>query len=447
MESLNTRIVIIGGGATGLTVAYRLVSSGVPGEMITIMEEKPYLGGMASSFRSGSGWIDRYYHFICKQDIDYIRILDEIGLGDRVLWRPSRMAYYDRGRLLSFCSIGDLIRFPGVDLATKLRYGMLVGGVRLSRHWRGLEHITAHDWLRGRLGTTGFDFFWKELLHRKFGDYAEQISAAWVWARIRRNVTSRRGIQSDYIAYLKGGTQVFLDTMAGLLEKSGVRICLGTQASQILTTWNGVVDGVKTGAGAIIPASSVVCTVPLKTLNRICERLSTTSYGAGLAKMNNIGLICTVLELEHPLTGFFWTNITDKETPQTGVIEFTTLAPDHHPDGKTIVYMPEYRELKETEITTIDADKVVSSYYPLLGKLNSRFEPAWIAGAHVFTERYAQPICPVGFSSLVPDFDTGIRGLWAVDHTQLLPDDRTISGCMRLAGQLAQRIRSDIISL
>jgi len=442
MTTRNTGIIIVGGGVTGLTVAYRLISSGVPGKAITILEEKPYLGGMASSFRSGNARIDRYYHFICKQDVQFLRLISEIGLADRVSWKPSRMAYYDQGRLLSFCSIGDLLRFPGVDLATKLRYGALVAGVRLSRHWGDLEYITARDWLQRRIGKAGYEFFWKELIHRKFGDFDQGISAAWVWARIRRNVTSRRGLSSDYIAYLKGGTQVFLDAMAGILEKAGVEIRLDTRVSQILTSRDGAVDGVTDAEGVSIPASVIVCTAPLITLNTICERLSSTSYGTGLAKMNNIGLICTVLELARPLTGFFWTNITDKETPQTGVIEFTALAPDHHPDGKTIIYMPEYRELTDTDIREIDTDNVVSSYYPLLEKLNHRFEPEWITGSHVFTERYAQPICPVGFTSLVPGFETGISGLWAVDHTQLLPDDRTISGCIGLAGRLAHRIQS-----
>lgn len=441
MSTRNAEIVIVGGGVTGLTVAYRLIASGIPGRKITILEAKPYLGGMASSFQMNSVRVDRYYHFICKQDDHYLQLLGELGLAGRITWRPSKMAFYDQGQLLSFSSALDLLRFPGIGVPTKLRYAALVAAVRFSKSWRQLENTTARNWLERWLGKAGYEFFWQELIRRKFGGYSEELSAAWVWARIKRNATSRRGIRSDYVAYLKGGTQVFLDTVAARLVEAGVQLKCETPVSRILIAANGEVAGVVSSNGSGIPASIVVHTAPLITLPAKCEGLASTAYAANLTKMKNIGLVCTVLELDRPLSGFFWTNVTDKETHQTGVIEFTALAPDYHEKGKTIIYLPEYRELTQEQRARIDEQRVIESYYPLLSKLNAGFEPGWITGGRVFSELHAQPICPVGFTSIVPNADTGIRGLWAVDHSQLLPDDRTISGCIGIANGLALRLR------
>jgi protoporphyrinogen oxidase len=427
---------------TGLTVAYRLIASGVPGRKITILEARPYLGGLASSFQMNSVRVDRYYHFICKQDDHYLRLLGELGLAGRVTWRPSKMAFYDQGRLLGFSSAFDLVRFPGIGVPAKLRYAALVAAVRFSKNWCQLENITARDWLERWLGKAGHEFFWQELIRRKFGGYSEELSAAWVWARIKRNATSRRGFRSDYVAYLNGGTQAFLDVIAARLTEAGVQLKCETPVSRILIAANGRVEGAVTSNESRVPASIVVHTAPLTTLAAKCEGLASTAYAANLARMKNIGLVCTVLELDRPLSGFFWTNVTDKEAPQTGVIEFTALAPDYHEKGKTIIYLPEYRELTQEERSKIDEPRVIESYYALLSKLNARFEPQWITGGRVFSELHAQPICPVGFTSMVPDADTGIRGLWAVDHSQLLPDDRTISGCIGIAGGLATRLRS-----
>ncbi len=436
------RIVIVGGGVTGLALAHNLISAGVPGSDIIILEKDSAVGGLASSFEMGTFRIDRYYHFICKQDDHYLRLLRELGLAGRVSWRPSKMAFYDQGRLLSFSSAFDLLRFPGIGVPTKLRYGALVAAVRLSNSWRQLENITARDWLERWLGRSGYELFWHELIRRKFEGYAEEISAAWIWARIKRNVGSRRGFRSDYVAHVEGGTQVFLDALVTRLEGAGVSILREMEVTHVLTTKSGTVEGIVGSDASRIAASIVVHTAPLVTLKNKCERLQATAYAANLARMTNIGLVCTVLELDRPLTGFFWTNVTDKETPQTGVIEFTALAPGYHPEGKTIVYLPEYRELIDEQRTAISEREVIQSHYPLLAKLNSGFEPGWITGGRVFSELHAQPICPVGFSSLMPDADTGVPGLWAVDHSQLLPDDRTISGCLGIANRLAPRLLS-----
>jgi len=58
----------------------------------------------------------------------------------------------------------------------------------------------------------------------------------------------------------------------------------------------------------------------------------------------------------------------------------------------------------------------------------------------VFREKYAQPICEVGFMKDMPDFRTPPRGLYLTDSSQPHPDDRTISNSLGLGKSAASAI-------
>ncbi|MCU0611459.1 MAG: FAD-dependent oxidoreductase [Candidatus Eisenbacteria bacterium] len=434
-------IAIIGAGVTGLTIAHGLVQRGIPGGEIAVYEAQQTPGGMAGTFSMNGVRLDRFYHFLCAPDREYVAFLSDLNLSDRLRWRRSDMAFFDRGRLIRFSGGVDLLRYPGVDLLSKVRYAALVAAVRAMRDWRHLEHITARQWLHGWLGRRGYEAFWAELIRRKFGPHSDRVCAAWIWARIRRNAQSRRFLLYDWLGYVRGGTGVFLDELVRRLSSSGVTIRCGLGVERVDVDPEGAVEGIVAG-GEKIPASRVIYAGTLIRLPSLLHGPVPRDYVSRLQRLESIGLVCVVLELLHPLTGRFWTNIVDPDTPQTGLVEFTALAPDYHPMGRSVVYLPHYRVLDDAELATLDLDGIVRAALPHFARLNSRFRPEWITGKALFAEQYAQPVCPVGFTSSTPGFDTGVKGLWALDHTMLLPDDRTIAGCIGLARSLLTRLET-----
>ena len=78
---------IIGGGAAGLAAAYEFVRNG---SRVTVFERAPFLGGQASTFGVAGAQLERGYHHLFTSDRDMIWLIEELGLGHKLAWIPSR---------------------------------------------------------------------------------------------------------------------------------------------------------------------------------------------------------------------------------------------------------------------------------------------------------------------------------------------------------------------
>jgi len=125
-------IGIVGGGPAGLALAADLSRAGYG---VTHFAAAPELGGLARSFALGDLRIERYYHFLCAGDDGYFRKLRELGLSAALRWRPTKMGFFYRGRLYPFSSGADLLRFDGIALPGRLRYGLLALRCALTSRW------------------------------------------------------------------------------------------------------------------------------------------------------------------------------------------------------------------------------------------------------------------------------------------------------------------------
>jgi protoporphyrinogen oxidase len=174
--------IVIGGGPAGVKAAHALVKGGA---RVTLLENAPVLGGLASVFDLEGVRIERYYHFICRGDDVLIDTLAELGLGSRLHWRDSRMAYFVDGRLYPFLTPLELLRFRPLGVLDRLRAGI---GVKLAQRMREetLASRTAVEWLRALFGESCYRVIWEPLMRFKFAEHAERISAAWIWARMVR---------------------------------------------------------------------------------------------------------------------------------------------------------------------------------------------------------------------------------------------------------------------
>ena len=117
------RVVVLGAGAMGLAAAYRALTLG---HSVTLLEAAPEPGGMAAHFDLGGLSIERFYHFVCKSDEPTFALMRELGIGDRMRWRPTSMGYFIDGALHRWGDPLALLRFPHLGLIEKLRYGALM---------------------------------------------------------------------------------------------------------------------------------------------------------------------------------------------------------------------------------------------------------------------------------------------------------------------------------
>ena len=423
------KVAIIGAGVMGLAAAYHAAKAG---HAVTVFEASRQPGGMAAHFDFGDLSIERFYHFICRSDVATFGLLDELGLGHRLRWRPTSMGYFIGGRLHPWGDPISLLRFPGLDPVSKLRYGALMLLSTRREKWDALENQSGREWITRWCGVRVYERLWRRLFDLKFYEYADNVSAAWIWTRIKRLGRSRRSLFQEELGYLEGGSQVLVDALIAAIESRGGQIRLGAVVERVVTRDNAVV-AVRV-AGVEHPADHVISTVPTPLVNAIVPDLP-PEWLERYAAIRNIGVVCVVLKLRRSVSPHFWVNIVDDEIPLPGIIEFSNLRP--MPD--TIVYVPYYMPTTQGKWTWTDA-QFVGEAFAAIRRVNPDIAENDLVDSRVGRLRYAQPICPPGFAAMLPPLETPIRGLQIADTSFYYPEDRGIAESVRLGRQMADHL-------
>jgi len=415
----------------GLAAAYR---AAVLGHRVTLLEAGPEPGGMMAHLDLGGLSIERYYHFVCKSDQPTFDLLQELGISERMHWRPTSMGYFFAGKLYPWGDPVSLLRFPHLTLIEKLRYGALMYLSAKRDHWPALEHIDARSWIERWCGRSVYRKLWRPLFDFKFHQYADNISANWIRTRIRRVGRSRRSLMQEELGYIEGGSKTLVDALAAAIRTHGGEIRLSEPARRVVTL-NGGVVGVETEAGSY-PADAVISTIPTPLVSRLVDELSSTQKAAYQAIMN-IAVVCVVVKLRRSVSGHFWINVSDPRMPIPGIIEFSNLRPTG--TTESVVYVPYYMPTTHPFWQRDDA-QFVAEVMECLTLINPAIGPADLLHSRVSRLRHAQPVCPPDFLRQLPPVQTGIRGLQIADTCFYYPEDRGIAESVRLGQDMARRV-------
>jgi protoporphyrinogen oxidase len=431
------RAVVIGGGPAGMKAAHLLQKGGAS---VTLLESSAVLGGLASSFDVQGARIERYYHFICKGDDALIDTLAELGLQSKLRWRDSRMAYFVDGTLYPFLTPVELLRFRPLRFHDRVRAGLAVKLVQRMRE-EDIAPERAVPWLKRMFGERAYRVIWEPLMRFKFSEHADEISAAWIWARMVRLSRSRTSPWREELGYVEGGTQMVLDALAADFERRGGRIIRSAPVEQIV--FDGPrASGVRVG-GETLPADGVVSTITTSRFRDLAVGLQ-GEYVDRLKRIPTIGIFCLFLRLKRPVTPFFWVNTNDPRVPFAGMIEYTNLNPVPELDGDHVLYVPQYLSADDPRYAQSD-EEVLRRYTDALALINPVFDRTWVRFSAVFRDRFAQPICLTDYRTTTPGVQTPVANLFLTDSCQLHPHDRTVSGSFEL-GIEAARLASAMLS-
>jgi len=410
----------------GLAAAYDLLKRG---HTVSLYEADKQLGGMSASFVFDGIKIERYYHFICKSDAPLFEMLAELGIDNKLRWNETRMGYYYQGKLHDWGEPFALLKFPGLDLISKIRYGLLAFTSTKRSDWRKLDNIDAVTWLKRWVGDRAYDVLWRPLFELKFHQFTPNLSAAWIWSRLKRVGTSRKNLLQEEMGYLHGGSDTFLDNIAAHITAMGGSINL-SEAVQEVQIADGKASGIRTHAGSFA-FDKVISTIPMPYVAAMVPALP----AAILDKYNsvrNIAVVCVLVHLREALTPYFWLNISDPGIDIPGFIEYSNL----NALGGHIVYAPFYIPGDHPDFQQDDAffvEKVRRYLFAVKPDLTEAGILKIAAGRY----RYAQPICEPEFSKRLPPISPGVEGLFIADTSYYYPEDRSISESIQLGRLLA----------
>lgn len=429
---MNKKIAVIGAGPMGLAVAYQLVKDGYEP---VIFEADDRIGGMTASFDFGGVEIERYYHFHCTSDDAFFEVLEELNLKDRLHWVSTKMGYWYNNKLQAWGNPIALLKFDGLSLIGKFRYGLHAFLATKRKDWKSLEKYDAVTWIKKWVGSEAYDVMWKKLFSQKFYEYTDNLSAPWIWSRIRRIGKSRYSIFEEQLGYLSGGSKTLLNEIKNYIESNGGEFRLNSYIKKVVIKENKV-QGVETN-GEFIEFDKIISTIPLPIVADIIPDLPQNILNMFKSKINIAG-VCVIVKLSKPLTNNFWLNTNDDEMDIPGIIEYSNL----NPEVGHIIYVPYYmpqsnEKYKEGDEIFI---KKVSSYFK---KINPNIKDEDILDMKVHRYHFAQPICEPNFLETLADAKLPINGLWVADTSYYYPEDRGISESISYGRDLAKRVISD----
>ncbi|WP_342105383.1 NAD(P)/FAD-dependent oxidoreductase [Methylobacterium sp. SI9] len=425
------RLIVIGAGAMGLAAAYHAAKAG---HQVEVLEAGPEPGGMAAHFDFDGVSIERFYHFVCKTDEPTFKLLDEIGLGGSMRWRKTTMGYFSGGKLHPWGDPISLLRYPNVSLMARLRYGLLAFVSTKRERWDALETQSAKEWITRWSGREVYEKLWRPLFDLKFYEYADNVSAAWIWTRVKRIGRSRKSMFDEQLGYIEGGSQTLVDRLVERIAAMGGSVRLSTPAKRVVTE-GGRVTGVEASDG-FHPADAVISTMPTPFVSATVPDLP-ADWKAKYDAINNIGVCCLLFKLKKPVTPHFWVNISEPDVAIPGLIEFSNLRPI--PNGESIVFVPYYMPVTNPKFSW-DDDRLLDEAFSYIRRVNPAIGPQDVLARKVARLRYAQPICEPGFAAKLPPVQTPIKGLQIADTCFYYPEDRGISESVRLAEEMAARI-------
>ena len=427
-------IAVLGAGPMGLAVAYQLVKDGY--EPI-IFEADDRVGGMTATFDFNGLNIERYYHFHCTSDKDFLDMLDELGISDKMNWAETKMGYWFQNQVQPWGNPIALLRFKGLSLIAKIRYGLhaFLATKRHKDSWASLDGKEASEWIRRWVGKEAYETLWKRLFDYKFYDYANNLSAAWIWSRIRRIGTSRYNIFSEKLGYLSGGSETLLKGMKSYIEQNGGEFRLSCPVSKVEISELSVTGVIVNGH--LEEFEKIVSTIPLVYIPRLIPDLPTVLLN-NFSSIKSIAVVCVIVKLKKRLTENFWLNVNDPEMDIPGLVEYTNLRPlDNH-----IIYVPFYMPGEHPKYS--DSDQVfLDKVKVYLKNINKDLADDDFIDIRASRYRYAQPICPPKFLEKLPPVKLPIKGLWVADTSYYYPEDRGISESIGYGKSIGKKVKKD----
>ena len=426
---------IVGGGLMGISLGYFLARQGAT---VEVFEAAPALGGLASQVVLDDGTaVDRFYHTILSSDGHLRRLCTELDIGDGLRFRETKMGFYHQREIHAMNNVIQFLRFPPLGWVDRFRLGLTVLYAQFVRDWRALEDIGVEEWLLRWSGRRTYENIWRPLLKAKFDGSFDDTPATYIWARLVRQKSTRSGAsQKEEAGHLVGGYVTLVETMAERIEAAGGRIHVQSPVQEIVIEQNRA-QGIRVG-GHVRRFDAVVAALQLPLFRQLIPGAG-QDYQEFVGQTEYLGVVCPLLVLDRPLTGYWTLNITDDRIPFTGVIETTAYIDPKYVGGHHLVYLPKYTVPGSRWQRMSDAE-IQETWLQKLEAMFPRFDRGWIRQFLVHREHYVEPLHGLNGTHLIPGVKTPIDSLYLATTAQIYPALTNVESVSRHAREAAELV-------
>ncbi len=406
------KVGIIGGGLTGLALGSFLAEYG---HEVTVLEQTAELGGHNGEWQFSDGLrVSRSQHPILPSDRAVRELCTRMGLEDELVFTNARTGFVHQNQVHPMSSIFDFLSFPVLGIKDRFRLGGMILQARLPDGWQALDSQPARDWLIRSGGTQAFERIWKPLLEAKFDGAYDSVSAVYIWSWLNRMSGIRRAPQMEgSIGYLRRGHYSLIAALAADITRRGGRVETNVRVREIEVS-SGRLGRIRTLEGAL-EFDAVAAAVASPSAALLLPGAS-PSYLEQLQKSKYLGLICPVLVLKQPLSGYWTLNLTDPAYP------FATIIETPHPERPeySVVYLPRYIA-PDNDWMGVSDEVIREAWLSHLKLIFPQFDPQDVVHFAVSRSRYTEPVYSVNMRATAPAVQTPYAGLFLVNTMQVYP--------------------------
>jgi protoporphyrinogen/coproporphyrinogen III oxidase len=357
------RVVVIGAGIAGLTVAYRLLRLATgPDVEVTVLEQSPRVGGNLHTETIAGFLCERGPNGFLDNAPDTLALVGELGLEPIASDDRARKRYiYRRGRLhLVPDSPGGFLRSQLLSWPGKVR---ILAEPFAPRRPEGDE--TIHDFAARRLGKEAADAMVDPMVSGIFGGDASRLSlraafpkmweletvhgglfrALWARRAARRESGAPVGSPFGRLTSFAEGIETLPRALAlalGPRVRTGVGAStirrVGMAADRSIPPWR-----VITNHGEAIDADHVVLTGPPLAASRVVDSIDAglaSALGAiQCAPIAVVALGYDIFALNHPLDGFGFLAPRGEGIRVLGALWDSSIYPNRAPRGHALIRM------------------------------------------------------------------------------------------------------------
>jgi protoporphyrinogen oxidase len=419
---------IIGGGMLGMTLALRLIEQG---HKVTIYESAEKAGGLASSWQMNDIVWDRFYHVILMSDLNTRKVLTEIGLENEMNWVETKTGFYSDGKLYSMSNLIEFFKFPPINLVDKFRLGLTIFVASRIKNWKAMEKILVKDWLTRWSGKRVFTKIWLPLLKAKLGENYKDTSASFIWSTIQRMYAARRsGLKKEMFGYVNGGYETINKHFVGYLMKAGVEFKYNSIVTSVHKSGSGKIE-MTLSDKSTVTHNKVISTLP----SHISARLSSELGEEEKKKHQGIrylGVICATLLLNRKISPYYVTNITENDTPFTGVIEMTALINPEQIKGHNLIYLPKYVNSDDPMLNEPE-DKLGEMFLKDFLKMYPDVNRDNILFCGVSKARNVFSLPTLNYSENLPEIKTGVKNFYIINSAQIINGTLNVNETIQVA--------------
>jgi len=305
-----------------------------------------------------------------------------------------------------------------------------------------MEKILVKDWLTRWSGKRVFNKIWLPLLKAKLGENYKDTSASFIWSTIQRMYAARRsGLKKEMFGYVNGGYETINKHFVGYLVKTGVEFKYNSIVTSVVQKSGSEKIEMTLSDKSSVTHDKVISTLP----SHISARLSSELGEEEKKKHQGIkylGVICATLLLNRKISPYYVTNITENDTPFTGVIEMTALINPEQIKGHNLIYLPKYVNSDDPMLIEPE-DKLGEMFlkdflkmYPTVNRDNILF-------CGVSKARNVFSLPTINYSENLPGIKTSVGNFYIINSSQIINGTLNVNETIQVAETKLAEILND----